>query len=127
MRGVALITVAAGLVYLFLFDPASGGRWPRCPFRAATGLYCPGCGSLRATHQLLHGNVAAALGLNPLMVLSLPFLAYAFLGEGMRLLGRRPPLAAPLPASMVWAFLGVIIAYWALRNLTFHPFTLLAP
>lgn len=66
----------AALLMLRLFDPATSGVFPPCPFRALTGWLCPGCGSLRAIHQLLLGNFSKAFALNPFAVISLPFLAY---------------------------------------------------
>ena len=67
------------LIVLFAHDPANSMFYPPCPFRALTGFYCPGCGTLRALHQLLHGHLVAAFWLNPLAALLLPFLGYASL------------------------------------------------
>ncbi|MGL5683791.1 MAG: DUF2752 domain-containing protein [Marinifilaceae bacterium] len=50
------------------------GFFPPCPFYKLTGLQCPGCGSQRAIHSLLNGNITQAFGYNPLMVLSIPYL-----------------------------------------------------
>ena len=36
-----------------------------CPFRLATGLWCPGCGMTRAAGWLAHGDFAAAWRLHP--------------------------------------------------------------
>jgi len=71
---VAALSTAAGvfLLTLFLFDPAHYNFYPACYFHAITGLYCPGCGALRATHQLLHGHFVAAARLNLLLLLCLP-------------------------------------------------------
>jgi len=60
--GVGLV---AALVILFVFDPADGLFYPPCLFRTFLGFTCPGCGTLRAMHQLLHGHVGAAWRLNP--------------------------------------------------------------
>lgn len=49
-------------------DPHVPGAYGTCPFLAATGLPCAGCGGLRATHDLLHGDVGAALAQNALAV-----------------------------------------------------------
>jgi hypothetical protein len=38
-------------------------------------VQCPGCGSLRAAHQLLHGNVEAAWALNKPFLMALPLAA----------------------------------------------------
>src|SRR5690606_32381537 len=33
----------------------------QCPVHGVTGGFCPGCGSTRAVHELLHGDVAGSL------------------------------------------------------------------
>src|SRR5580658_8235710 len=76
-RGIGLaiasvLAAASALVVLFLFDPATHGFYPECALHRTTGLLCPGCGTLRALHQLTHGNFAAAWGLNPFVVGLLP-------------------------------------------------------
>jgi hypothetical protein len=124
---LAALAVLGVLALLFVADPATSGLFPPCPFHAVTGLHCPGCGTLRALHQLLHGNVPAALGLNPLAVILLPVIACWLLfrlGQGMR---GRSARAVILPAFWIWTLLGVIIAFWILRNVPLYPFTLLAP
>src|SRR5438045_3746474 len=68
---VVFVFLAAATV-LFFFEPGAYTFYPRCLFYQTTGLLCPGCGSLRATHQLLHGHIAAALRLNALLVTAIP-------------------------------------------------------
>src|SRR6202046_5995717 len=74
--GTGALALVAGAITLRMFDPATTVFFPPCPLRYLTGWYCPGCGSLRALHQLLHGNLGQAWALNPLTVLLLPFLTY---------------------------------------------------
>ena len=59
-----LAAVGMGLVYFV--DPRPAGNYPPCLFLYFTGCYCPGCGTLRALHRLLHGDLLGALGYNPL-------------------------------------------------------------
>ncbi|MEJ5915517.1 DUF2752 domain-containing protein [Pseudokineococcus sp. 1T1Z-3] len=54
-----------------LRDPHVPGSWVTCPFLLVTGLPCPGCGGLRAVHDLVSGQVAAALVSNALVVVLL--------------------------------------------------------
>lgn len=67
--------IAAGLAALLLwrFNPSFHGFYPRCLLYSTTGILCPGCGVLRASHQLLHGNLREAFALNPLFIAALPF------------------------------------------------------
>ena len=51
---------------LAVVDPTDGP--PICPFKAVTGLDCPGCGGTRAAHQLFTGHLGAAADLNVLAV-----------------------------------------------------------
>lgn len=111
----------AAVAALFLVDPARAGFLPPCLFRRLTGLLCPGCGATRAFHQLLHGRLAAALALNPLLPLSLPLLGWLFLAQAREALGR-PPLPAPrLARGWLWALLALILAFWVARNLPGWP------
>ena len=121
----SLIILAA--IILYYFNPAGSQLYPPSPFRALTGLYCPGCGSLRAIHQLLHGHLLAAIDLNPLMVLAAPYLIYSFISyTSPVILERKIPQVYVKPA-LIWLFLKVVLAYWVLRNIPLPPFNLLAP
>lgn len=112
---------------LFVSDPSSSRLFPPCPFHALTGWHCPGCGSLRAAHQLLHGDILSAFQLNPLMVLFLPFVAYGlFAGLWNTCFKSHIPVVR-LEAHWIWAILSVIVLYGIARNLPFVPFSLLAP
>ena len=75
MLAFAGIMGIAGIAVLFLFDPAVAGFYPPCLFRTVFGVQCPGCGSLRAAHQLLHGNVQQAWALNKPLLIALPLAA----------------------------------------------------
>jgi hypothetical protein len=118
---IPIAAAAAAVVYLY--DPAAGGFYPACLFYKFTGLYCPGCGSTRALHQLFHGNLAAAFKLNPLAVSALPLLIFGILAE-MGVFFARP---RRLPYLYAWVFFAVIVLFWILRNIPAEPFTYLRP
>jgi len=126
LAGSAMAGLLAA-VLLYVFNPSESGLFPPCPFHALTGWYCPGCGSLRALHQLLHGEISAAMRLNPLMVLSLPFVAYGLAAEVFKTcLGIKLPVVH-LRAYWIWVIFVLIILYWILRNIPLWPFTVLSP
>lgn len=113
----ALFLAGAGVAILRVYDPASAGFFPPCPFRAMTGYLCPGCGTTRALHEILNGNIWAAFRLNPLMMFLLPYVGYAGMSSAMEtLFGRALPRVFIRPAY-IWTLLAVILAFWVVRNL----------
>ncbi len=124
--GLALLGAIA-LAALYVFDPRNPGGYPVCPFLGLTGYHCPGCGTLRALHQLLHGNVLGALGYNPLTLLSLPFIAYSLAVGAMRAFRVSVPRPVFVPHQLIWALFVGIVAFWVLRNVPVEPFSVLAP
>lgn len=111
---------AAALASLAVMDPNEPGHYPTCPFLAGTGLWCPGCGTLRATHALLHGDVVTAWERNPLAVIAAPILVLAWLRwlaevHGVKAARRWHPTR--LPAVAVWSLLAVVLTYWVARNI----------
>ena len=118
---------AVAMVMLGAFDPATSGVFPPCPLRYLTGWYCPGCGSLRAIHQLLHGNLRAAWAMNPLTVVMLPFLMYGLASFALfQIRGRGLPQPF-LRAVWIRSLCAAIILFGIARNLSLYPFDLLAP
>jgi hypothetical protein len=120
-----LIVAAAGLV-LFCFDPRQYHFYPVCFFHQTTGLLCPGCGALRASHQLLHGHLAAAFRLNPTVVVSLPFLCWLGARYGLQK-ARSQPASLGLRSGWLWLTLAAVLTVSVLRNLPGAPFDLLRP
>lgn len=66
------------LVYKKL-NPLYSNIFPKCPFYYITGYKCPGCGSQRAIHELLNGNLKNAFSQNQLLVLSIPYIIFGFI------------------------------------------------
>ncbi|MBK9180604.1 MAG: DUF2752 domain-containing protein [Acidimicrobiales bacterium] len=117
----------AGCALLAGVDPNDGG-FPACPFHAVTGWWCPGCGTLRATHALTRGHLGEAAGLNVLWVLAVPVLVYVWVAYALRSVGGpRLPRLERLPRSVLAGLLVVTAAFWVARNLPSAPFSGLAP
>ncbi|HTT22370.1 MAG TPA: DUF2752 domain-containing protein [Candidatus Sulfotelmatobacter sp.] len=123
---VFVLIATTGVVLLWLFDPAHSHIFPPCPVHYFTGLYCPGCGSLRAIHALLHGDLRQAWAMNALTVTMLPLIAYGLASE-IYTHFRGPLLTTRVPASWIRALFAVIVLFGIARNLPFHPFDWLAP
>ena len=122
-----VVLLVTGLVLLRVYNPATSTLFPPCPLHYLTGWYCPGCGSLRAIHQLLQGNVRAAWAMNPLSMLLFPFLAYGLAREGISYLRGQPSPQFAVPGEWIRGLCALIILFGIVRNLPFHPFDLLAP
>lgn len=116
------LTIVAGSVCLFVLEPGKSILFPICPFRAITGFTCPGCGSTRGVHQLLHGNIAAAFELNPLLLLALPFLIYALLLYSYRVMRGQPIQRNALAPKYIYTIFGVVLFFWIFRNTPLYPF-----
>jgi hypothetical protein len=116
-----LAPLFAGVI-LFLYEPGKWPFFPVCPFRALTGFTCPGCGSTRALHQLLHGNVFAALQLNPLLIVSLPLLLFVLLRYTNAVMRGQPMRTNTLHPRYIWTIFGIVLFFWIFRNTQFYPF-----
>lgn len=125
---IIIAAVIPAAIILYLYNPSTSLIFPPCPFKLLTGYYCPGCGSLRALHQLFHGNLIAALKLNSFMVLCIPLMIYLILSEmKIKIKGRRLFPRIVFSQSFYVILLTMIILYWILRNIPVPPFIFLAP
>jgi hypothetical protein len=121
------VAVTASLLY-FCFDPSLNHFFPPCPFYTLTGLFCPGCGSQRAFHDLLHGDVLNAADHNLLFVLFTPLVLFSGI-VAVNNIFRKKKIAQRIFNSTVFTFavLIIVLAFWILRNIPAAPFTNLAP
>jgi len=107
--GTGALAVGA-LTYVGIADPhRPGSLFPPCPFRLLTGWNCPACGGLRMTHDLLHGDVGAAVVDNVFLLVGLPLVA---LWAIWRI--RRGERAFPLSAMLAMAVAAV--GWTVIRN-----------
>ena len=115
MLAVAAVVVA-GVVIYSTFDPSASRWFPRCPFLMLTGLKCPGCGTQRAIHALLHGDVLSALHFNALLPVSIPLLLLYGYAELVRT--RKPRFYNRVNSvTAILAVLVVVIVWWIVRNI----------
>lgn len=120
--GVLLAVIGLGsAAVLYFFNPATNGFYPVCRFHQLTGLNCPGCGTTRACHALLHGDLSAAFRDNALFVLSLPAL---LLRGGWLAIARYRgrPAGSWLPVNWGWSLLTIALVFAVLRNLPAFAF-----
>jgi hypothetical protein len=112
----------AGCAYVAIADPNNTASWyPQCPFKALTGLDCPGCGITRALHAGLTGHPGRALDHNALVIVMAVVGIVWFVVSRVRVSRGRPPLTLAKPARWGIAFGVAVAAFWVLRNVAWGP------
>lgn len=105
-------------------DPNQSGSYGFCPFKATTGLDCPGCGMMRASHALFTGDVTRMFDHNLFLPLVLAAAVFGYVRWFRHSVGHVVrPLAVP-----PWAIVGLavmVFGFWVARNLG-GPFDFLA-
>ncbi len=123
--GLSLPFVGFGIWMYHRFDPLQHAIFPPCPFHYATDLYCPGCGSQRALHALLHGDIWGAIQHNFLLLL----LFIVGLYKAYLILTKKSEHSSNFlyKNQTPWIVLLLVLSFWVLRNIPYTPFTFLAP
>ena len=113
-----VISIGMLVVVYYHFNPTNHSFFLPCPFYQITSYQCPGCGSQRALHELLHGNIAQAFQLNSLFILSIPIILYLI---GVRLwnylFNKHYHIFLFKNKRIIKIGIAIIIAFWILRNL----------
>lgn len=123
---LGLVAAVAGVAVLFAFNPAESRFYPLCYLHLTTGLLCPGCGGLRAMHQLLHGHLAEAFRFNPLLVLALP-VAVGLAARAALRRWRGQPAASHIHPAWLWIGVAAVSLFGILRNLPYPALAWMAP
>jgi hypothetical protein len=88
---ITAILIAGSVIY-FNYNPVESFFFPKCPFLTLTGYKCPGCGSQRAIHALLHLDIRSAFQHNALLIISIPYIL-------LLLITKIPPFSPASPVS----------------------------
>ena len=114
---MVLPSLPGGLIVLraLTLPRNSPGLPDLCPLHRTTGLWCPLCGGTRATRELIHGDLWAAMGYNP-FALALEAVAVVLVARW--LLASARGLRRPLVTGGEGILFGVALAVFAVvRNL----------
>jgi hypothetical protein len=109
--------LAAATLALHFRDPHAHASWGLCPLYALTGIYCPGCGGLRAVNDLGNGDILGAASSNLLFFVSIPLIVF-MLGRWVhdRWYGIERGRTWLSSRSFMYAALGVTAVFTVLRN-----------
>ncbi|MBQ3998212.1 MAG: DUF2752 domain-containing protein [Paludibacteraceae bacterium] len=88
-------------------------KWvPKCPFMLLTGWKCPGCGSQRAIHAIVHGQIGEAFRQNALFIPSAIYLIAILVSR------RWPAVHNKITGRIaIWTWFTVIMLFWVTRNI----------
>jgi hypothetical protein len=117
--GMVATAMLAGLAVVYMFAPTEYSFYPRCMIYATTHLLCPGCGSTRALHALLHRDLRSARHYNAMFTLLTPvgfgwFVFYCY--QVMRY-DRFPRLEIPRVATI--SLMVMVLLFTIARNTLF--------
>ena len=109
---VSVASIAGAAVWLAFALP-----WPKCAFKAVTGLPCVTCGSTRSLVELLHGHLLAAVRWNPLAFAAICGLFVFDLYAAIVLIGRTARLrvvdwTASEKTAVRIAVIGLLLLNW---------------
>lgn len=113
---LTVTAVAAAIVLYYKYDPAVVNFFPPCPSKLITGYDCPGCGTQRALHCFLHGDMAGVIHYNAMLVVGVPLVLTIFASN---LLKRRyPKFHSLMNSNYVIALAAIMTFFWTVyRNL----------
>jgi hypothetical protein len=119
ITGVAIAAILGGLAVVYRFPPAEYSFYPPCPIYLTTHWLCPGCGSTRALHALLHLDVPGALHYNALFTSLFPFacLWLGFICYRTMRYDQFPNLA--IPRSATACLIAAVVLFTVARNTVF--------
>ena len=119
LTGTAMAAILGGLAVVFRFPPEEHSFYPRCPVYLTTHWLCPGCGSTRALHALLHLDLASALHYNALFTVLAPFICLwlGFCCYRVMRYDRFPNVA--IPRAVTACLIVTVVLFTVARNTIF--------
>ncbi|MBI9041428.1 DUF2752 domain-containing protein [Lutibacter sp.] len=123
---MAILTMVFVFVY-YTINPSTVNYLPKCPLYITTGLYCPGCGSQRATHHLLNFNFIEVAKQNVLYILGILLIAYHLFITVINSLFKKNIYNYIYHPKTPIIVLIIVLLFWIVRNIPRYPFNLLIP
>lgn len=123
---IPIVILTLGIFYFYV-NPNTFAFTPKCPFYLFTGFHCPGCGSQRAFHEILHGNLWTGLQHNFLIILAVLIVSYKIIMSFIYKSSSNKTQNLLYHNSTPWVIFGIVMLFWVLRNIPLEPFIILAP
>lgn len=115
---IIVILIILCILY-YIYNPDNCKFFPSCPVYVLTGFKCTGCGSQRAIHYLLNGNIVKALSENALIIIAIPYIIFSFFLEHKHILSSRLLKIRYIlyGRTAILIILSIIIIFTILRNI----------
>jgi len=115
---LSIIGIALFCIIFFLYNTENERYFLPCIFYQLTGYQCPGCGTQRAIHSLLHLNIKQGFFYNPILVIAIPLIILLVYLEHFKGKNRFPKLHKALSSKIFILIVFIfIMTYWILRNI----------
>ena len=115
---IAILAVAAVVFYSYNIDTMQSELAPKCMFLKLTGFKCPGCGTQRALHSLVHFDFMGVVRYNVFLLFAIPYLLLLFYLQFFGGKERFPRISSLIYSSTaIMAVFYLIIIYWITRNI----------
>lgn len=126
MIGIPIVILL--VLYFYINNPTEEtSKYLRCPSNLLFGINCPGCGSQRAFHYILHLDILEALRYNALFVISLPIVVYWLIIKLLnKIYGTKKTIPFLTNKYVIIGLLIIIVIFGILRNIPIYPFNLLS-
>ncbi len=122
MKPIA-IPLAIGFIYA-IFYLITGFGIP-CPFKAVTGLYCPGCGISRMFMHMLRFDFPAAFSSNCVVFCALPFFAAGVVRHCCKYIRCGVREISRLENALIIILIVILLIFAVVRNI--FPIDILVP
>lgn len=110
-----LVSAIALAIAYYLFDPVEVKWMPKCIWKVATATDCPGCGSQRMAHALMHGDICAAWHANAFALCMIPVMGLMLFLELFR--EKYSSLYRKVHSPwVIWALVVSVFGWWIIRN-----------
>lgn len=124
--GLLCFSALIAVIVLRWVQPLDNAWFPSCPLHSL-GVFCPGCGTLRAIDSLLKGNMRQAVAYNALFIGFTPwFLIWGTNQAVCAMTGKRLAFTRQ-PPCLGWLVLGLVLVFFLLRNIPLDALIWLQP
>ena len=124
---IIVIVLILMLSLYYFVDPTSSKLFLKCLFFSISNFYCPGCGTQRAIHSFLKGDMIQGIRHNYMFILVFLVISYQATIFILDKLYSKKHLNLLHKSKTTNTIFILVILFWILRNIPYYPFRELAP